>query len=266
MNRSTGVLVAAVCLSAAAGFGAYRGWSWWSGRAVDDQWAPPVATADRPAARGEAAATAAGPGAGDGSGGVAQASNGQSGSNFTGEGAAATPTSIPDEVPDLTMPDMDGHRHALRSYRGKPVIYNFWASWCAPCRREIPLLNTIQRQAGTKTLNVIGIAADVRENVVEFTRTTRMDYPLLVGEEEGAEAARRFGVPLVLPFSVFVASSGRVVALKLGELHQDEATAILAVIRRLDQGKTDLPGARRQIADRLRELATERAQTQAAQG
>jgi thiol-disulfide isomerase/thioredoxin len=263
MNRSTAVLVAAVCLSAAAGFGAYRGWSWWNGRAVDSQWAPPVATADRLATRGEAAARSGGPGTGDGQGSVAQSGTSQSGNVAANDGA---PAAIPDEVPDLTMPDMDGHRHALRSYRGKPVIYNFWASWCVPCRREIPLLNTIQRQAGTKTLNVIGIAADLRENVVEFTRTTRMDYPLLVGEEAGAEAAQRFGVPLVLPFSVFVASSGQVVALKLGELHQDEATAILAVIRHLDQGKTDLPGARRQIADRLRELGAERARTRATQG
>jgi thiol-disulfide isomerase/thioredoxin len=266
MNRSTGVLVAAVCLSAAAGFGVYRGWSWWNGRAVDGQWAPPVATADRLATRGEAVASTAGPGAGDGQSSLAQGSGSQAGSSAATDGAPATPASIPDEVPDLTMPDMDGHRHALRSYRGKPVIYNFWASWCAPCRREIPLLNTIQHQAGTKTLNVIGIAADLRANVVEFTKTTRMDYPLLVGEEEGAEAAQRFGVPLVLPFSVFVASSGRVVALKLGELHQDEATAILAVIRHLDQGRTDLAGARQQIADRLRELAVERARAQATQG
>jgi thiol-disulfide isomerase/thioredoxin len=244
MNRPSATLVALVCLSGAAGFGVYRGVQWWSARPVDAmQWSAPLADT----ASGRA--------------GVRPAPAGTDGAETDPAPAAGDPpaTPVPDEVPDLTLPDLQGQRHSLRSYRGKPVIYNFWASWCVPCRREIPLLNQLQRQAVDNSLYVVGIAADLRENVVEFTKSTRMDYALLIGEQEGAEAAQRFGVPLVLPFSVFVASDGRVVALKLGELHQDEATAMLATIRRLDQGKVSLAEARSLIAERMKELAVERA-------
>ena len=248
MNHPSPALVALVCLSAAAGFGLYRGLQWVNARPVAaDQWAPPVIDA----ATAAVAAAASGANQPDGAGTEPEAD--------TEAGQAHSVASIPEEVPDLTMPDLQGQRHALRSYRGRPVIYNFWASWCVPCRREVPLLNRIQQQAGEKSLTVVGIAADLQANVVEFTKTTKMNYTLLVGEQEGAEAAQRFGVPLVLPFSVFTASDGRVVALKLGELHRDEATAMLASIRRLDQGKLTLAQARKQIADRLRELAAERA-------
>lgn len=234
MNRPNAALVAMVCLSAAAGFAAYRGLSWWNDRPVDaTQWAPRLPS---PSA-GSASSSVATPDA----------------------DSPPEPPPIPDEVPDLAMPDLQGQRHGLRSYRGRPVIYNFWASWCEPCRREIPLLNSIQRQASDNSLHVVGIAADLKENIVEFLRTTRISYPVLIGEQEGTEAAQRFGVPLVLPFSVFVASDGRVVALKLGELHQDEATAMLAAIRRLDQGKASLAETREQIAARMKELSVERA-------
>lgn len=247
MKRQHAALITLVCLSAAAGFGVSRGLQWWNARPIDaGQWAPPV-------------------------GGAAPSAEVAGGERRNPEASAeavlppdAAP--IPDEVPDLTLPDLQGRRHALRSYRGKPVIYNFWASWCVPCRREIPLLNLIQHQAGEKSLHVVGIAADVQQNVVEFVKTTRMDYPLLIGEQEGAEAAQRFGVPLVLPFSVFVASDGRVVALKLGELHQDEATALLAAVRRFDQGKLSLAETRQQIAERMKELAVARAKQAAEAG
>ncbi len=171
----------------------------------------------------------------------------------------AAPMAIPDRIPDLSLPDLEGRQHALSSFKGRPTVFNFWASWCAPCRREIPLLNDIQHNARENDVQIVGIAADLRSNVVEFVKKTRIDYRILVGEREGSEAAARFGMPLVLPFSVFVAAGGQVVAVKVGELQRDEAVAMLAAIHELDAGKRDLAATRLQIAARLRELAAERA-------
>jgi thiol-disulfide isomerase/thioredoxin len=169
------------------------------------------------------------------------------------------PTPISDQVPDLSLPDLEGRQHSLASFKGRPTVFNFWASWCAPCRREIPLLNDIQHNSGDNGIQIVGIAADLQSNVVEFVKKTRIDYRILMGEHEGSEAAARFGVPLVLPFSVFVSAAGQVVAVKVGELHRDEAMAMLAAIHELDAGKRDLAATRQQIAARLRELAVERA-------
>jgi hypothetical protein len=81
----------------------------------------------------------------------------------------------------------------------------------------------------------------------------------MAGEKEGAEAAARFGMPLVLPFTVFADSSGKIVAIKSGELHRDEAAAILAVVRRVDDGRLTLVAARTQISERLKQLRVEKA-------
>jgi thiol-disulfide isomerase/thioredoxin len=169
------------------------------------------------------------------------------------------PTVIPDQVPDLSLPDLEGRRHALSSFKGRPTVFNFWASWCAPCRREVPLLNDIQHNASENGVQIVGIAVDLQANVVEFVKKSRIDYRILVGEREGGEAAARFGLPLVLPFSVFVSAGGEVVAVKVGELHRDEAVAMLAAIHELDAGKRGLAATRLQIAARLRELAAQRA-------
>jgi thiol-disulfide isomerase/thioredoxin len=180
------------------------------------------------------------------------------------EASAATgKPKIPETVPDIALHDVAGKRRRLKEYSGQPTIINFWATWCVPCRREIPLLNELRRAYASpdkaKRLEIVGIAVDFKESVAEYVTKTRIDYPLLVGEQDGVDAAGKFGMELVLPFSIFVDGSDRIVAVKVGELHRPEADAILAAIRQLDAGTLDLATARQGIAARLRELAAERA-------
>ena len=167
---------------------------------------------------------------------------------------------IPETIPEITLPDRAGTPRSLSDWKGRPVIINFWATWCGPCREEIPLLNTLRKERSADRLEVIGIAIDERQAVLKFAKEIGMDYPVLMGEQEGYEAAERFGVSLVLPFSVFADSQGRIVALKVGELHADQAAAILDRVRDVDANRLSLPDARRQIADKLRDLATEQGQ------
>jgi thiol-disulfide isomerase/thioredoxin len=180
------------------------------------------------------------------------------------DGAASAPQGpparpIPDTVPDLKLPDLGGQQKSLRDFLGHPLIINFWATWCAPCRREIPLLQQLRRAYQGDGLTVVGIAVDFRTAVADYVRRQAIDYPLLIGEDAGLAAAEQFGMQTVLPFSVFADAQGRIVALKIGELHRDEADYILGTMRSLAAGTLSLAEAHAGITQRLRELAAERA-------
>jgi thiol-disulfide isomerase/thioredoxin len=173
--------------------------------------------------------------------------------------AAELPGKIPLEVPDLKLADLAGKLHALRDGSKQPHLYNFWATWCEPCRREIPLLNALQRRYRGEKLQVVGIAIDFRDAVRQFLRTTPLDYALLVGEEDGYEAAQKFGMGMALPFSVFADEEGRIIAVKVGELHREEAETVLAQMRLLREGKIPLPEARAAIDAALKQYSIARA-------
>jgi thiol-disulfide isomerase/thioredoxin len=174
-----------------------------------------------------------------------------------GRGAPSRP--IPDRVPELTLPDLAGRQKSLRDFRGHPLIINFWATWCAPCRREMPLLQQLRRSHRGDGLQVVGIAVDFKAAVADYVRRQPVDYPLLIGEDSGLAAAEQFGMQTVLPFSVFADAAGRILAVKVGELHADEADYILGAMQALAAGRLSLPDAQAGIAQRLRELAIERA-------
>ena len=86
---------------------------------------------------------------------------------------------------------------------------NFWATWCAPCRREIPLLERLQSEHAADGFQVVGIAVDFRDKVLAYADEMKIDYPLLIGEQEALDAAAAFGVEMVgLPFTVFTDAPG----------------------------------------------------------
>ncbi|HEY2809417.1 MAG TPA: TlpA disulfide reductase family protein [Steroidobacteraceae bacterium] len=169
------------------------------------------------------------------------------------EGAphAADVRKIPEAVPAISLPGLDGHPHALADYRGKLLVVNFWATWCDPCRREIPLLKSLRGEYAKDGLEIVGIAVDSREEVAKYAVSHGITYPVLLGERGGLEAAGAFGMEVVLPFSVFADRAGHIVALKVGELRPDEAHTILAGLRELDAGHLTLKAAQAQIAASL---------------
>jgi thiol-disulfide isomerase/thioredoxin len=182
-------------------------------------------------------------------------------------GAAALPHAaqpalvrpIPMVLPEVSLPDADGVSHRLSDWSGHPLVINFWATWCEPCRREIPLLIRLRHERAARDLVVIGIAIDARAAVVKYAAAAAIDYPLLIGEDGGFKAVDAFGMQLVFPFSVFADRCSRVVAVKVGELHQDEAEFILDRIDDVDRGTLALTAAREAIEAHLRDLAVARA-------
>ena len=165
---------------------------------------------------------------------------------------------VPAQLPDLALPDREGATRRLSDWKGRPLLINFWATWCEPCRREIPLLRSLRHERSGDALEVIGIAIDAGDAVRKYAADHGIDYPVLVGEQAGLEAVSSFGMDTVLPFSVFADRDGRVVALKVGELHRDEADFILDRVRELDAGRLSLPDAREAIRSAIRRLADAR--------
>jgi thiol-disulfide isomerase/thioredoxin len=151
-------------------------------------------------------------------------------------------------LPAFQLADRDGQMRSLQDWSGHSLIVNFWATWCAPCRREIPLLQEIARERGDKGFKVIGIAVDFRDKVLAYADEMKIDYPLLIGEQDGLDAAAAFGVPSVgFPFTVFSDNQGRVIAAHLGELHRDEAELILDAVAAVNAGQQEPETARAAI-------------------
>ena len=161
---------------------------------------------------------------------------------------AAPAAVIPENRPDITLADRDGKPRSLVEWDGKPQVINFWATWCAPCRREIPMLNALARDGTYPEFVFIGIAVDFREDVLRFLAGTPIDYTVLIGEQDGLDAARAFGMEsLGLPFTAFVDKAGRIVTIHVGELHRSQADVILSAVRAVDAGEIDLKSAQDRI-------------------
>ena len=108
------------------------------------------------------------------------------------------------------------------------LVCNFWATWCAPCREEIPVLMAARQKYGPKTLEIVGIAVDRAAKVGEFARSLGISYPVLVSDAEGLELMRKLGNEGGgLPYTVFVDRQGVVAHRKLGALKSAELEGIL---------------------------------------
>jgi thiol-disulfide isomerase/thioredoxin len=153
-------------------------------------------------------------------------------------------------LPEFTLDSLAGGPQSIKSWPGKPLLINFWATWCGPCLREIPMLKDFQ--TGHADLQVVGIAVDKRDLVVGFADRMQFNYPILIGESEGWDAAAAFGVGVyALPFTVFTAADGSVLGVHTGELHAEHLQNLSAILTDLGQGKIDLTEARSRLAGRM---------------
>jgi thiol-disulfide isomerase/thioredoxin len=128
----------------------------------------------------------------------------------------------------LSLPDPAGKEESLAQWRGKLLIVNFWATWCAPCREEMPEFVRFQREFGPKGLQFVGIAADDAEKVRHFATEIGLNYPALIGGYGALELSRTLGNRLMaLPFTVIVGRGGKIEYTQLGPMKPDQLRGII---------------------------------------
>ncbi len=151
---------------------------------------------------------------------------------------------------DFSLPDLDGNVRKLSDWDGKARLVNFWATWCAPCRREIPLLKSTQETHAGNNLQIIGIAVDFLEPVQVYAEETDFNYPILVGQEDAMAAAEASGLEFIgMPFTMVVAPGGELLKTHIGEIVESHIETILGVFEQLEAGEIGLAGARESLKD-----------------
>jgi len=127
-----------------------------------------------------------------------------------GQTASAGPSMTGQTAPDFTLESLDGKTVRLSDFRGKGVLLNFWATWCQPCKIEMPWFAELQKQYGPQGLQIVGVAMDDAspKEIGEFAHDLGVNYPILVGKEEVGNA---YGGVQFLPATFYIGRDGKVV-------------------------------------------------------
>lgn len=138
--------------------------------------------------------------------------------------SAAAAGSVGTAAPNLSLPALDGRTIRLPAdFAGRPLLINFWASWCAPCLEEMPELERYSREQGRNGVQVIGVALDAPDAVRDFLTHTPVGYPILLDQPGADDASVRLGnVRGALPYSVLIDRQGRIAKTRLGPFEPGE--------------------------------------------
>ncbi len=126
-------------------------------------------------------------------------------------------------IQQFSFLDLEEKRQPLSQWKGKIMVLNFWATWCPPCRAEIPDFVKFQKAYASKGVQIVGIAIDQKSKVVDFAKEYKMNYPVLLGDLAGIDLAKRIGNKEGgLPYTVVVGQDGKIVATQLGAISYEK--------------------------------------------
>ena len=128
-----------------------------------------------------------------------------------------------DELWQMQFETPDGGKLAMQSLKGKPLLINFWATWCPPCVEELPLLERFYNQNKAKNMQIVGLAADKPEAVRTFLKKLPLTFPIGITDLSGIALSKSWGnLAGGLPFSVMLAADGHAMQRKMGKLSEDD--------------------------------------------
>ncbi len=138
-------------------------------------------------------------------------------------------------APDFELQSLDGKNVKLSDFRGKAVLLNFWATWCGPCKIEMPWFVELQKEYGPQGFQIVGVAMDdaSTEDIAKFARQMGVNYPILLGKEAVGES---YGGVGVLPTTFFIDRDGKFVAREFGL--QSRSVFVDHIKQALTQGQT----------------------------
>jgi len=143
-------------------------------------------------------------------------------SNQAPEPAAETASLIGSSLPEYKLLSLDGVRENGKQWLGKVQVINFWATWCPPCKREIPTLIKLQNDYNDHGLQVIGIALDEADAVAKYVNENNINYPILAGDDDVVEVSVKLGNDLgILPYTVIADKTGKIRFIRYGEVDRE---------------------------------------------
>jgi thiol-disulfide isomerase/thioredoxin len=149
---------------------------------------------------------------------------------------------------DFELIDLQESMRSSSEWDGSAKLINFWATWCAPCRREIPLLNQTQNGFTDKSIQIIGIAVDDFSEVVSYSETTDFDYPILIGEQEAIAIAENSDVEFIgLPFTMIVTKNNEIIKTHIGEIKEHHIKLITQVLSEIENKTLSIAEAKIQL-------------------
>jgi thiol-disulfide isomerase/thioredoxin len=135
---------------------------------------------------------------------------------------------VSEDLYALSLPDLQGKPQTVGQWRGKVLVLNFWATWCAPCREEIPIFVKMQEKYGAKGLQFVGISIDSVDKTSQFSTNFSINYPNLIGTIDTIEISRKAGnKQRVLPYTIILDRKGEIVATELGGLTEEKLEFIV---------------------------------------
>ena len=131
---------------------------------------------------------------------------------------------------DFSLVNMKGEAVSIDEFRGRKTLINFWATWCRPCRKEMPMLNGVFLSQDPSDFSVVGIAIDKPEKVTQFVAELGIDFPIMVGQSEAYDVMKDLGnEALTLPYTILIDEEGEVVWSKNTELKHSDMDEVLGI-------------------------------------
>jgi thiol-disulfide isomerase/thioredoxin len=144
-------------------------------------------------------------------------------------GSSGPAQSAIDALYATTLPDLETRPQPMAQWKDRILIVNFWATWCPPCREEIPGLIRAQSRSSSKNVQIVGIALDTQEKVAEFTKSVGINYPVVIGGLDAISLTEMLGNKSgALPYTVFISPGGKLARTHLGLVSEAQVDRVVA--------------------------------------
>ena len=133
-------------------------------------------------------------------------------------------------ISEFSLENINGEMISIEEYKGKKTLINFWATWCRPCRKEMPMLNGVYLSENPSEFSVVGIAIDQPEKVAQFVAELGIDFPIMIGQSDAYDIMKELGnEALTLPYTILIDNSGEVIWSKNTELKHSDMDEVLNI-------------------------------------
>ena len=131
---------------------------------------------------------------------------------------------------EFSLENINGEMISIEEFKGKKTLINFWATWCRPCRKEMPMLNGVYLSENPSEFSVVGIAIDQPEKVAQFVAELGIDFPIMIGQSNAYDIMKELGnEALTLPYTILINDTGKVIWSKNTELKHSDMDEVLNI-------------------------------------